>query len=108
MIPCFGITDNTFEVALYDSVNDVLLLSDTQPIFNDDQSLSFPAIIHLWMIVHHPLFLRGLGTKTVEKCGGSSDLRLTEEEIQDIINGSDWFFQIDKKKIDPILKPGNE
>ena len=103
------ITRSTFQVALYDSVNDVLLLSDSQPIFNDDLSLNVSSIIHLWMIIHHPLFCRGLGTKTIEKCRGSSGLELSEEEVQDVINGSEWFFQIDRSENRPAdLKPGLE
>ena len=59
-VPVLGIDQTSFVVALYDSEYDYLLLMPNSEEILDHSTwqLSFKAIIHLWMIIHHNQFCR--------------------------------------------------
>ncbi|KAK3087256.1 hypothetical protein FSP39_003691, partial [Pinctada imbricata] len=99
IIPTCGITSNTYKIAMYDSSNDILLLSGDNDLqlFDDDGAIRFSAMMNLWMIIHHPLFCSGLWKEAIDQFKGSCDIQsyLAGRDLQDIVDGSRWFFAID-------------
>ncbi|XP_065836613.1 uncharacterized protein [Oscarella lobularis] len=57
LVPGVLLSRSSFWVLLYDCVADVLLVSDSVPLFISDSTVLTRAIAVLWLVLHHKLFL---------------------------------------------------
>ncbi|XP_062567817.1 uncharacterized protein LOC134230060 isoform X2 [Saccostrea cucullata] len=96
IVPVFGITSDSFEVAVHDPVHDYLLKSN-KPInlFEEDsQNLKFSSVVDLWLLINHSMFLTTPSPHVVQRLSGTANLipQLGEKRFENIVKSSRWMF----------------
>ena len=71
LVPNILISPERIQIVMYDAENDVLLCSNNIKLFVHDEFCFKPGIlIMIWMVLHYPMFCRGLSVKTIPKLHG--------------------------------------
>ncbi|XP_061171600.1 uncharacterized protein LOC133181073 [Saccostrea echinata] len=95
-MPVFGMTSDSFEVAVYDPVHDYLLKSNKPLNFfeEDSQNLKFSSVVDLWLLIYHSLFFTTPSPRVVHQLRGTANLipQLGEKRFEKIVKSSRWMF----------------
>jgi hypothetical protein len=78
LYPSIVIRQKAIQLHFYDSVNDILIESYEEKLFDDDD-LNWVVLIALWLIVNHSVFCSGI-TKSIKACEFRADFLRGEEQ----------------------------
>ncbi|XP_061190705.1 uncharacterized protein LOC133198696 [Saccostrea echinata] len=108
MVPVCAISNDSYEVAVYDPEHDFLLKCNKPlNLFDDDlQFLKFSTIVDLWLMIHHSLFCSQPGQHVIQQLKGTANLipQLGKKRFDKIVKNSSLMYlpQLRQKSISQV------